>query len=47
MFDFSREVVDKNINQRGPRVDPCGTPDNTEKGEENFPKMLTKEGRSI
>jgi hypothetical protein len=33
----------KILNKRGPRVKPCGTPDNTEKGKENFPKIQTKE----
>jgi hypothetical protein len=31
------------LNKRGPRVEPWGTPNNTEKGEENFPKIWTKE----
>jgi hypothetical protein len=30
------------LNKRGPRIDPCGTPDNTGKGDENFPKIRTK-----
>jgi hypothetical protein len=42
MFDFSKEVVDRNV-KRGPKVDPCGTPDSIEKGDENFPEMRTKE----
>jgi hypothetical protein len=33
----------KILNKRGPRIDPCGAPDNTEKGDKNFPKMRTKE----
>jgi hypothetical protein len=33
----------KILNKRGPRVDPCVTPDNTEKGDENFPKIRMKE----
>jgi hypothetical protein len=33
----------KILNKRGTRVDPCGTPNNTEKGDENFPKMRMKE----
>jgi hypothetical protein len=31
------------LNKRGPRVKPCGTPDNTEKGEECYSKIRTKE----
>jgi hypothetical protein len=33
----------KMLNKRGPMVEPCGTPDNTEKGKENFPKIRMKE----
>jgi hypothetical protein len=33
----------KMLNKRGPRVDRCGTSDNTETGEENFPKIRAKE----
>jgi hypothetical protein len=31
------------LNEKGPRVELCGTPDNTEKGEEKLPKMRMKE----
>jgi hypothetical protein len=31
------------LNKRGPSVEPWGTPDNTEKEEEIFPKIRTKE----
>jgi hypothetical protein len=44
MFDFSRDVVDKILNKRVPRVeDPSCTSDNTRKGDENVPNMRTKE----
>jgi hypothetical protein len=33
------------LNKRGPSVEPYGIPDNTEKGEENFPKTRTNEDR--
>jgi hypothetical protein len=33
----------KILNNRSPTVEPCGTPDSMGKGEENFPKMRTKE----
>jgi hypothetical protein len=31
------------LNKRGPRLEPCGTPDNTEKGEEKVPKIRTND----
>jgi hypothetical protein len=31
----------KILNSRGPKVKPCGTPDNIGNGEENFPKVRT------
>jgi hypothetical protein len=31
------------LNSRGPKVEPCGTPDNIGNGEENFPKVRTME----
>jgi hypothetical protein len=31
----------KLLNSRGPNVEPCGTPDNIGKGEENFPEVRT------
>jgi hypothetical protein len=31
------------LNKGGPSVEPWGTADNTEKAEENFPKIRTKE----
>jgi hypothetical protein len=31
----------KILKSRGPKVEPCGTPDNTGNGEENFPKVRT------
>jgi hypothetical protein len=36
----------KMLIKRGPSMEPCGTPDKTEKGEENFPKIRTKEDLS-
>jgi hypothetical protein len=39
---IAERSLTKMLNKRGPRVDPCGTPDNTKKGDENFPKMRTK-----
>jgi hypothetical protein len=35
--------VNKNVNRRCPREEPCGTPDNTEREEGNFPKVRTNE----
>jgi hypothetical protein len=43
MINFSRKVINKNFKQRVPRVEPYGTSDSREKGEENFPKIQTKE----
>jgi hypothetical protein len=44
MFDFSREVVNKNVKQkRTMGREPCGAPDSSEKGEENVPKVRTNE----
>jgi hypothetical protein len=40
---ISERSLTKILKKRGPRVNPCGAPDNTEKGDENFPIMLTKE----
>jgi hypothetical protein len=31
------------LNKRGPRVEPCDTPDNTGKGEEKCPKIRRNE----
>jgi hypothetical protein len=42
MFDYSGEVVDKNIKQKRTKSRPLCTLDNTEKGDENFPKMRMK-----
>jgi hypothetical protein len=36
----------KILNKICPKVEPCGATDNTEKGEESFPKEGIKEGRS-
>jgi hypothetical protein len=33
----------KMLYSRGPKVEPCGTPDNIGKSEENFPKVRTME----
>jgi hypothetical protein len=33
----------KMLNSTGPKLEPCGTPDNIGKGEENFPKVETME----
>jgi hypothetical protein len=38
MIIARRKIINKMLNKRGPRVQPCGTPENTEKGEENFSK---------
>jgi hypothetical protein len=43
MIAFSRKIVNKNIKQKGPSVELFGTPDNIDKGEENFPKIIKKE----
>jgi hypothetical protein len=40
VINFSRQVVNKNIKQMNSKV---LWPDNTEEGEENFPKIRTKE----
>jgi hypothetical protein len=32
-------LFNKSLNKRGPKVQPCGTPDDTKQEEENFPKM--------
>jgi hypothetical protein len=26
------QIIDKTLNNNGPNIDPCGTPDNTSKG---------------
>jgi hypothetical protein len=31
------------LNNRDPKVEPCGTPDSMRKGEENFSKVWTTE----
>jgi hypothetical protein len=31
----------KTLKNRGPRLEPCGTPDSMGKGEEDFPKVRT------
>jgi hypothetical protein len=33
----------KILNSRGPKVEPCGNPDNIGNGEENLPKVQTME----
>jgi hypothetical protein len=33
----------KTLNNRGPKVEHCGTPDSVGKGEEDFPKVQTRE----
>jgi hypothetical protein len=43
MTNLTERPLIKVLIKRGPRVQPCGTADNTEKGEENFPKTRTKE----
>jgi hypothetical protein len=43
MINFSRKVINKNVKQKRSNVKPCGTPDNTRKVEENFPKIRKKE----
>jgi hypothetical protein len=43
MINYSRKSLIKMLNKRGRRVKPCGTPDNIEKGEKNFPKIRMME----
>jgi hypothetical protein len=38
MFIPRRKIINKNVTQKSSRLQPCGTPDNAEKKEENFPK---------
>jgi hypothetical protein len=33
----------KILKSRGPKVEPCGTPDNIGNGEDNFPKVRAME----
>jgi hypothetical protein len=40
---IAERSLTKILNKRGPRIDHCGAPDNRDKGDENFPKMRTKE----
>jgi hypothetical protein len=42
-FILSERSLIKLLNKRDPSVEPWGTPDNTEKGEENLTKIWTKE----
>jgi hypothetical protein len=37
MFNFSAEVSNEILNKKCPIVKPYSTPENTEKGEGNFP----------
>jgi hypothetical protein len=43
---FYQKVVNRNTNKRGPVLEPCGISDSTEKREECFPKIGTKEDLS-
>jgi hypothetical protein len=43
MINFSWKVVNKNIKQNRSKSWACGTPNNTEKGKENFPDIWMKE----
>jgi hypothetical protein len=42
-FIAAERPLTKILNKTGQRVDPCVTPEKTEKGDENFPKMRKKE----
>jgi hypothetical protein len=40
---IAERALTKILNKRGSMVDSCGATDNSEKGDEHFPKMRTKE----
>jgi hypothetical protein len=42
-MNFGRTLLIKILNNRGPKVEPCGTPDSMGKGEEDFHKVRTTE----
>jgi hypothetical protein len=43
---YAQRSLIKVLNRRSPRVEPCGTPSNTEKEETNFNKLQTEEDGS-
>jgi hypothetical protein len=43
MINFNAKVVNKNMNKKGAKAQPCGIPANTENQEENFPTRRKKE----
>jgi hypothetical protein len=42
-MSFGKNVINKYINRRDPRVEPRGTPESTEKYEENIPNIRAEE----